>query len=113
MNCVFCFEFAVSYWLQLDCILILFDVPHDYIMKILLMVASLIILGNKIQYEYLQDEIIVELSRVVIQDGRRRCIVLVARWMIDIGCQWRVRLEYHVYLREMYMYRLLFGDMIV
>ena len=58
-------------------------------MKILLMVASLIILGNKIRCEYLQDEIIGELSCVVFQDGRPRRIVLVARWMIDIGCRWR------------------------
>ena len=93
MDCVFCFEFAVSYWLQLDWILIRFDVPRDYIMKILLMVASLIILGNKIRREYLQDEIFGELSSVVIQVGRPRYIVLVARWMIDLGCRWRVRLE--------------------
>ena len=98
MDCVFCFKFAVSYWLQL---------------KNPLMVASLIILGNKIRREYLQDEIIGELSYVVIQDGRPRRIVLVARWMIDNGCRWRVRLEDHVYLREMYLYSLLFGDMIV
>ena len=82
-------------------------------MNILLMVASLIILGNKIQREYLQDEIIDELSNVVIQDGRPRRIVLVARWMIDIGFRWRVRLEDHVYLREMYVYSLIFVDMIV
>ena len=93
MDCVFCFEFAVSYWLQLDWILIRFDVPHDCIMKNLLMVASLIILGNKIRREYFQDEVFGELSSVVIQVGRPRCIVLVARWMIDLGCRWRVRLE--------------------
>ena len=93
MDCVFCFEFAVSYWLQLDCILIQFEVPHDCIMKNLLMVASLIIIGNKKQREYLQDGIFGELNSVVVQDGRLRRIVLVARWMIDIGCRWRVRLE--------------------
>ena len=82
-------------------------------MKILLMVASLIILGNKIRCEYLQDEIIGELSSVVIQDGHPRRIVLVARWMIDIGFRWRVRLEDHMYLREMYVYSLLFVVMIV
>ena len=93
MDCVFCFEFAVSYWLQLDCILIRFDVPQDCIMKNLLMVTSLIILGNKIRHEYFQDEVFGELNNVVTQDGRPRCIVLVAHWMIDRGCRWRVRLE--------------------
>ena len=58
-----------------------------------LMVASLIILGDKIRREYFQDEVFGELNSVVIQDGRSRRIVQVARWMIDIGCRWRVRLE--------------------
>ena len=57
------------------------------------MVASLIILGNKIRREYFQDEVFGELNNVVIQDGRPRRIVLVAHWMIDIGCRQRVRLE--------------------
>ena len=94
-NWIVCFVSNLLCLIGCNWIVFQFDLSCliDCIMRNLLMVASLIILGNKIRREYFQDEVFGELSSEVIQVGRPRCIVLVARWMIDLGCRWRVRLE--------------------